>query len=164
MTRTTRRDLAALSAGALFGAGLAISGMTKPSKVLGFLDLFGAWDASLMFVMLGAIGVHWLAYRFIRGKNMPLFADKFTLPTRRDLDMKLLLGAAIFGVGWGLAGYCPGPSLTSLAAGSGSASLFAAAMLLGMLVTARLERSPRIARRARSQADAQRDPRPTQRR
>jgi uncharacterized membrane protein YedE/YeeE len=130
----------ALLSGILFGAGLVVSGMTQPQKVIGFLDLFGAWDLSLAFVMVGAIGVHLVAYRFIRGRRSPFFGSAWSLPTRRDIDLKLIVGAALFGVGWGIAGYCPGPSITSLATGARSVLVFVAAMLIGMWLAARLER------------------------
>jgi uncharacterized membrane protein YedE/YeeE len=139
MSPSAGRALAALVAGGMFGTGLVLGGMTNPRKVLGFLDIFGRWDASLVFVMLGAIAVHAGAYRLLRGWPAPLYAERFALPTRRDVDMKLLSGAAIFGIGWGLVGYCPGPALTSLAGGGLAASLFVAAMSAGMLLTARLE-------------------------
>lgn len=142
-----RRGLAALGSGLLFGTGLLISGMTRPEKVIGFLNLFGTWDASLMFVMLGAIAVHAVAYRMVRGRSAPLYGPKFALPTRRDIDMKLLLGAAVFGVGWGLAGYCPGPGLVA-AVSSGGALVFVGALLAGTWLTAQLENwrsSPRTA-------------------
>ncbi|HKU37775.1 MAG TPA: YeeE/YedE family protein [Polyangiales bacterium] len=138
MNRPVLRDSSALAAGLLFGAGLLVSGMTNPRKVLGFLDVFGAWDASLMFVMLGAIGVHLFAYRMIRGRSAPLFAPKFVIPSRRDVDAKLLIGAALFGAGWGLGGYCPGPGIVSLPGGSGAA-VFVLAMLTGMFATGKLE-------------------------
>lgn len=137
---TRARDLlAAVGSGALFGAGLVLSGMTRPEKVVGFLDIGGAWDPSLAFVMAGAIAVHALAYRWVRGQRAPLFAAKFNVPTRRDVDFKLLLGAALFGAGWGMGGYCPGPGIVSLASGGAGPVVFVAAMLLGMLATARLE-------------------------
>jgi uncharacterized membrane protein YedE/YeeE len=139
MNRSVLRDLSALVAGLVFGAGLTVSGMTRPQKVLGFLDVFGRWDASLMFVMIGAIAVHLIAYRLIRGRNAPLFAAKFAIPTRRDLDAKLLIGAALFGVGWGLGGYCPGPGIVSLPAGGAGAAVFVCAMLTGMFGTGKLE-------------------------
>jgi uncharacterized membrane protein YedE/YeeE len=132
-------ELSALAAGLLFGGGLAVSGMTRPQKVLGFLDVFGHWDPSLMLVMLGAIGVHLFAYRLIRGRSAPLFAAKFAVPSRRDLDAKLLIGAAVFGAGWGLGGYCPGPGIVSLPGGGMGALVFVGAMLAGMLGTGRLE-------------------------
>lgn len=129
----------ALLGGSLFGAGLVLSGMTLPSKVRGFLDFAGAWDPTLMFVMGGAIAVHALAYLLIRGWSTPLFASRFQLPTRRDLDAKLLIGAAVFGVGWGVGGYCPGPALVSLTTGASSVLAFVAAMLLASWITGRLE-------------------------
>ena len=124
-------------AGALFGAGLLLAGMTRPDKVIGFLDLFGRWDPSLMFVMAGAIAVHLVAYRLVVKRPRPLFDAGFHLPTRRDLDARLLAGAAIFGVGWGLGGFCPGPGLVSAAAG-GDALVFVVTMTAGMLLQHRL--------------------------
>ncbi len=131
----------ALGAGAIFGVGLAVSGMTKPSKVVGFLDLFGAWDASLAFVMMGAIAVHLVAHRLVTRRASPLFDRRFHLPTRQDLDARLVLGAAIFGVGWALAGFCPGPALVSAASGSFAAIGFVAAMTVGIKVEHALSRS-----------------------
>jgi len=130
----SRANLAALLSGLLFGVGLGVSGMTRPEKVAGFLDVTGRWDASLAFVMAGAIAVHTLLYRLVRRRPSPIFDEKFHVPTRRDLDGKLLFGAALFGVGWGLGGFCPGPALVSAAAGQGSALLFVAAMLAGMVI------------------------------
>jgi uncharacterized membrane protein YedE/YeeE len=134
------RGLTAFAAGAVFGVGLLVSGMSKPEKVLGFLDVTGRWDASLTFVMAGAIGVHFIAYRLIRGRASPLLDAKWALPTRRDIDFKLVLGAAVFGLGWGLGGYCPGPALVSLGSGAAGAVVFTAAMLLGMVAASRVER------------------------
>jgi hypothetical protein len=129
----------AFVSGVLFGVGLVLGGMTKPQKVLGFLDVFGAWDPSLAFVMLGAISVHFVAYRLIRGSAAPLFADEFALPNRRNVDVKLVLGSAVFGVGWGLAGYCPGPAIVSLASGSRAVALFVSTLLIGLFVAGKLE-------------------------
>lgn len=128
-----KSKLFALGAGALFAVGLAVSGMTLPSKVTGFLDVAGAWDASLAFVMMGAIAVHFVAQRIIRKRPMPLFDTKFHLPTRKDIDPRLVAGAALFGVGWGLGGYCPGPGLVSAASGSPGALVFVFGMTMGML-------------------------------
>jgi uncharacterized membrane protein YedE/YeeE len=139
--RAGLQALVAFGSGALFGAGLLLSGMTRPQKVLGFLDVFGAWDASLAFVMVGAIGVHLLAYRFIRGRPAPVLARDWALPTRRDVDFKLVLGAVIFGIGWGLAGYCPGPAVVSLGSGALGVVVFVVTMLLGTLAASRLERA-----------------------
>ena len=120
-------------AGAVFGAGLIVSGMTRPEKVVGFLDLRGAWDPSLAFVMAGAATVYALLFRVIRNRRDEPWLDvKFHLPVRRDLDAPLIIGAAVFGVGWGLGGLCPGPGLVAAASGSGSGLAFVAAMLAGM--------------------------------
>lgn len=128
-----RSNALAAAAGALFGVGLAVAGMTRPGKVIGFLDLTGAWDASLAFVMVGAIMVHFIALRLIKRRGAPLFDQTFHLPTRRDLDPRLLTGAAVFGIGWGLGGYCPGPGLVSAGAGSVPALVFVVGMTIGMV-------------------------------
>ncbi|MEZ4361297.1 MAG: DUF6691 family protein [Kofleriaceae bacterium] len=121
-------------AGAMFGLGLLVSGMTQPAKIVAFLDVSRGWDPSLAFVMGGAVAVYSLVFRVVRRtRNAPWFDRGFHLPTRRDLDFGLIAGAAIFGVGWGLGGFCPGPGLVAAASGSGSAVLFIAAMLVGML-------------------------------
>lgn len=122
----------AFGSGALFGAGLVVSGMVKPAKVVGFLDFAGKWDASLMFVMAGAVAVYLVAYRLITRRRAPLFDTRFHIPTRKDIDLRLLAGAAVFGVGWGLGGYCPGPGLVSIGAGAIPALVFVAAMTAGM--------------------------------
>ena len=129
-----KRNAAAFGAGALFAVGLALSGMTRPAKVVGFLDLAGDWDASLAFVMMGAIAVHFVAYRVVLRRPAPLFDVRFHLPTRKDIDLRLVLGAALFGVGWGLGGYCPGPGLVSAAAGSLGAIVFVVGLTVGMLI------------------------------
>jgi hypothetical protein len=129
-----RSNMAAFAAGAVFALGLAVSGMTKPSKVVGFLDLAGAWDASLAMVMVGAVAVHLMTQRVIRRRGAPLFDTTFHVPTRKDVDVRLLAGAAVFGVGWGLAGFCPGPGLVSAASGVPNALWFVAAMTLGMWI------------------------------
>ena len=128
--------LTSFVAGLVFAIGLGISGMTRPVKVIGFLDFFGAWDASLAFVIIGAIGVYFAAYRMSAMMASPVLAPKFALPTRRDLDGKLLLGAAIFGAGWGLGGFCPGPAITALASGAIPVLIFVGAMGLGMYLHA----------------------------
>lgn len=124
--------LTSFISGMVFALGLGISGMTRPIKVIGFLDFFGAWDASLAFVMIGAIAVYFVAYHWSRKMPSPLLAADFSLPRRDDLDANLILGAAIFGAGWGLGGFCPGPALTSLASGASAVLLFVAAMVVGM--------------------------------
>lgn len=122
----------ALVSGLLFGFGLVLSGMTQASKVIGFLDVTGAWDPSLAFVMIGAIGVHALAYRRVHAMPSPWLGGRFGVPTRADIDARLIIGAALFGVGWGLAGYCPGPALASISTGSAEILIFSGAMLAGM--------------------------------
>ncbi len=124
--------LVSFISGGVFAVGLGISGMTRPIKVIGFLDFAGKWDASLAFVMIGAIAVYSIAYRLVRRRSTPVFAEKFSVPSRMDVDRKLILGAALFGAGWGLAGFCPGPAITALASGSAPVAVFVAAMAAGM--------------------------------
>lgn len=132
------------SSGVLFAIGLGVSEMTKPSKITGFLDPFGAWDASLAFVMIGAIGVYVVLHRGITKRSAPLFASHFHLPTRNDLDARLVIGAALFGIGWGIGGYCPGPGLVSAASGSLPAVVFVLSMAAGMKIEHALgQRKPR---------------------
>lgn len=119
--------------GLLFAGGLGLSGMTLPSKVVGFLDLFGTWDPSLALVMVGAIGVYRVAFRISRSRARPLLADAYRLPTRRDIDRRLLGGATLFGVGWGIAGFCPGPAIVTAGSGSWLSVLFVVSMAGGML-------------------------------
>ena len=120
--------------GVVFAVGLGIGGMTQPAKVIGFLDFAGNWDPSLAFVMIGAIAVHSILYRVIRKRPSPLFSQVFSLPTRTDIDLRLVGGAMIFGLGWSIAGFCPGPALTSLASGNLSLVIFTVAMIAGMLL------------------------------
>jgi uncharacterized membrane protein YedE/YeeE len=129
-----KANLAAFSSGLLFAIGLAIAGMTQPSKVIGFLDFFGDWDPSLMLVMVGAIAVHLVLLRVVLKRRSPLFADAFRIPTRRDLTPQLVIGASLFGVGWGLGGFCPGPAVASVGTLGAHALTFVATMALGMLV------------------------------
>jgi uncharacterized membrane protein YedE/YeeE len=140
VSRVWKQGLLGLAAGALFGIGLVLGGMTRPRKVIGFLDFGGNWDPSLACVMLGAVAVHFLGYRVAQGRAAPLLGDEFALPTRRHIDARLVLGSAVFGIGWGLAGYCPGPALVSLGAGNLGALVFVATMLVGMLAAGRAER------------------------
>ena len=128
----SRLTLAALLAGALFGLGLALSGMTDPLRVLGFLDLFGQWDPALLFVLGGAVATTAMAFRFVLRRPHPVLAERFLVPDARAIDAPLLAGAAIFGIGWGLAGYCPGPALAGLGALSREALWFVPAMVAGM--------------------------------
>lgn len=128
-----KRLVPPLVSGLLFGAGLALGGMTNPRRVRGFLDLFGEWDPTLVFVMIGAVLVMAIAWRIRARMRAPLFGERFSLPDRSDLDPKLIAGAALFGVGWGLAGLCPGPAVATLVFGFWQAWLFFAALLAGML-------------------------------
>lgn len=133
------RLLAAFAAGLLFGAGLALSGMTDPAVVLGFLDIAGVWNPTLAFVMGGALAVTFVGYRMVLGRGRAVLEPRLALPTARAIDAPLVGGAALFGVGWGLAGYCPGPAIASLAGAQPGTIVFVAAMLVGM-VAARLLR------------------------
>ena len=134
-----RQLLIPLVSGTIFGAGLTIGGMTDPARVRGFLDLFGAWDPTLAFVMGGAVLVMAVAWMVQRGMQRPAFADTFALPDRNDLTPRLIGGSALFGIGWGIAGLCPGPGFAALAIAPASAAIFVAAMLAGMLVVRMLE-------------------------
>lgn len=129
-----RRLLPPLASGILFGVGLTVSGMTDPQRVRGFLDVFGDWDPTLAFVMGGAVLVMAVAWRFQARMAKPVFGETFSLPGRSDLDPRLLAGAVVFGIGWGVAGLCPGPALASLALSPVNAIPFVAAMLAGMLL------------------------------
>ena len=124
--------LAALLAGLLFGAGIALSGMINSAKVLNFFDLAGSWDPSLAFVMAGALTVAFVGYRLVLRRPRPLLGDRFHLPTRRDLDLRLIGGAALFGIGWGIAGFCPGGAIPALGLAQPDALIFVAAMLAGI--------------------------------
>jgi uncharacterized protein len=127
-----KASLTSFISGIVFALGLGISGMTRPIKVIGFLDFFGSWDPSLALVMIGAIGVYFLAYRWSLTLTSPVLAAKFSLPMRSDLDWRLVTGAAIFGAGWGLGGFCPGPAIVSLASGAVPVMVFVAAMAFGI--------------------------------
>jgi len=122
--------------GLIFGLGLVIAGMSDPAKVLNFLDLAaiptGGWDPSLAFVMAGAIAVTFIGFRLVLQRHQPIFGGKFHLPTATDIDARIIAGPAIFGVGWGLAGFCPGPAFTALTTGGGAALMFVTAMMVGM--------------------------------
>lgn len=135
--------LSGFLAGVLFGLGLLLSGMANPAKVLGFLDLAGRWDASLALVMVGAIGIALLPMTWARRHSVALLGGRMQLPARRDIDRRLVGGSLMFGVGWGIAGICPGPALVLLVGGYWQAWLFVAAMLVGMLVFSAVEASRR---------------------
>ena len=136
-----QRAVAGLGVGVLFGMGLAVSQMANPEKVLAFLNLAGTWDASLLLVMGAATGIAFVGYRWATN-NAPLFESRHYLPTARDIDFKLIGGALIFGVGWGLAGYCPGPAITGLGSGSAEPFIFVGTMVVGSQI-ARLVQAPR---------------------
>ena len=121
----------AFAAGVVFAIGLGVAGMTQPAKVIGFLDFTGAWDPSLAYVMAAALAVTFVAYRAILRLRGPLLGSEFHLPTRKEVSFRLVAGAAIFGVGWGLAGLCPGPALVALVTAAPSVLLFVAAMTAG---------------------------------
>jgi uncharacterized membrane protein YedE/YeeE len=128
------RMLVNLLTGTLFGLGLAVSGMVDPAKVIGFLDVAGDWDPTLAFVMGGALLVTIPAFRLIFKRPRPVLADDFELPTKQEVDTRLLGGSALFGVGWGLSGFCPGPAVTALATGLTPVFAFLAAMVVGMAI------------------------------
>ena len=129
-----RSGFVALVTGVIFGVGLTLSGMVEPLKVVGFLDVAGAWDPTLGLVMGGALAVTGLAFPVILRRGRPLWAEAFSLPTRQDLDARLVAGSLLFGIGWGLGGFCPGPALASLALGASGSWVFVAAMAAGMLL------------------------------
>jgi uncharacterized protein len=130
------RDIVAYFSGLIFAAGLAIGGMTMPSKVIGFLDFFGAWDPSLIFVMFGAIAVFAPVVWMTRSLRRPLLVPSFSHPKAGEVDGTLLLGAAMFGIGWAIAGFCPGPAITAIGAASSTALWFVPSMAIGIVVAA----------------------------
>ncbi|MDJ0678950.1 MAG: YeeE/YedE family protein [Xenococcaceae cyanobacterium MO_167.B52] len=129
-----KQKLIALLSGLLFGFGLSLSQMIDRDRVLGFLDVAGDWDPTLLFVLGGAVGVTVIAFRFVLRLPQPIFNSKFYLPTRKDIDLPLILGTAIFGIGWGIAGYCPGPGITALVLGTPNPVLFVIAFIVGSLI------------------------------
>ena len=131
IVRSRAFGAASFVSGLVFGVGLVLAGMTDPRKVLGFLDVAGAWDPSLAFVLGGAVGFSAVAFRGALRRTRPWFAEVFRLPSRTDLDAPLVIGAALFGIGWGLVGYCPGPAIVSLAWGNAEAWVLVPAMLVG---------------------------------
>lgn len=138
MSASVLKTLLGYVAGLLFGLGLAISGMTDPARVLGFLDIAGAWDPTLMFVLGGAIVTTFIGYRLVFRRSSPLVGSVFQLPTKQELDGKLLGGAALFGIGWGLSGYCPGPAIASIGGLSLPLLAMLATMVLGWFVAKRV--------------------------
>jgi hypothetical protein len=145
MNRNSVHRLSEFFVGLLFGWGLLISGMTDPGKVIGFLDLAGAWDPSLALVMGGAIAVGFFAFGTAKKRTLNFFGGALHLPTSRDIDKRLVLGSLLFGAGWGLAGFCPGPGIVSMAAGQPKAAVFVVAMIAGMVVFEWLDRLGRRA-------------------
>ncbi|EED33519.1 gene II and x protein [gamma proteobacterium NOR5-3] len=133
------KPLAGLLSGIIFGFGLALSGMSDRDKVLGFLDIFGDWQPALLLVMAAAVTVTLLGFAVVRRQRKPLFAPSFYLPTARAVDAKLLGGAALFGMGWGVYGFCPGPAFTALFYGDTDTYYFVLAMITGMWIASRLE-------------------------
>lgn len=142
----------ALAAGLLFGLGLTVSGMTQADKVISFLDLKEAWDPSLAFVMAGAIAVHLVLFRLILKRESPLFGARFGIPSRTDIDLRLVGGSALFGIGWAIGGFCPGPGLVSAASMAPKALVFVASLTVGMLIFQLVERGlapkPKLAEEA----------------
>jgi uncharacterized membrane protein YedE/YeeE len=135
-----KTSLAALLSGIIFGLGLSISEMINPARVIGFLDITGEWDLTLLLVMGSALAFTIIGFPLITRKAHPLFAEKFTLPTKKSLDMPLISGAVLFGIGWGLAGLCPGPAIAGLASLQPDMFLFVAAMIVGQLIGIQLEK------------------------
>lgn len=129
-----KRAIASLVVGFIFAIGLGVSGMVRPEKVIGFLDFFGNWDPSLVFVMVGAILVHAVSYRFIKKNKSPILDNQWHVPTKIEITPALIFGSILFGIGWGLAGYCPGPAITSLATFQQSSFVFVLSMLVGMIL------------------------------
>ena len=134
-----------LLSGLVFGLGLTVSGMADPAKVLGFLDLAGAWDPSLAFVMAGAIAVAAFAFALAKKRTVSMLGAAMKLPTSRDIDRRLVMGSMLFGIGWGVAGFCPGPGLVALGMGELKALVFVVAMLVGMGIFELIERRKRAA-------------------
>lgn len=137
-----------LALGLLFGLGLVVSGMSDPAKVLNFLDLFGTWDPSLAFVMGGAVIVGFIGFRLVLRRDAPIMGGTFHLPAKNDIDSRIIVGPAIFGVGWGLGGFCPGPALTALGLGEAGTLAFLPAMFLGMWAARAASERPVLVRPA----------------
>lgn len=132
--------------GFIFAIGLGISGMTQPQKVVAFLDLFGSWDPSLLFVMVGAIAIHFVSYKLIRKRKSPLFATDWQVPTKKEITPALIVGSLIFGIGWGLGGFCPGPALASLASLDYRPFIFVGSMLVGMILFKQVDKTLKLKR------------------
>ncbi len=139
-----KNAIAALVVGFVFAIGLGLSGMTQPQKVIGFLDLFGQWDPSLIFVMVGAIVVHFITFKVIRKRNSPLFSSQWHVPTKKEITPALMIGAFIFGVGWALGGFCPGPAITSMASFDKTPFVFVISMLVGMFLFRQVDKKLKL--------------------
>lgn len=139
-----KNAIAALVVGFVFAIGLGLSGMTQPQKVIGFLDLFGQWDPSLIFVMVGAIIVHFITFKVIRKRNSPLFSSQWHVPTKKEITPALMIGAFIFGVGWALGGFCPGPAITSMASFDKTPFVFVVSMLVGMVLFRQVDKKLKL--------------------
>lgn len=139
-----KNSIASFVVGFIFAIGLGISGMTQPQKVVGFLNLFGGWDPSLIFVMGGAVAVHFVTYRLIRKRSSPLLATSWQVPTKTEITPALVIGAVLFGIGWGLGGFCPGPAMTSLMSFESRPVLFVVSMLVGMLLFKAVDKKLKI--------------------
>ncbi|MBB3148101.1 hypothetical protein FHS21_004544 [Phyllobacterium trifolii] len=138
MTRQLLQPIAALVSGTVFGFGLVLSGMLNPARVQGFLDIFGVWDPSLAFVLGGAVMVAFIGVRTMYRLDKPAFDETFQVPTKKRIDAPLVFGSALFGLGWGIGGFCPGPAVASLSVGLTESFLFVAAMLVGMTIHDRI--------------------------
>lgn len=137
--RKIERTLVAFFVGLVFALGLAMAGMTQPQKIIDFLDPWN-WDPALLFVMMGAVGVHAIAYPLVRKRKSPLFDTEWHIPSRKDITPRLVLGSALFGIGWGVGGFCPGPGLAALVSGDLRAVTFVATMIAGMFLFIRTEK------------------------
>lgn len=150
-----KQNLIAAFAGLLFGLGLALSQMTDPARVLGFLDLAGIWDPTLIFVLGGAVGITVVTFRFILRRANPYFAPAFRLPTKTDIDRPLIVGAGLFGIGWGIAGYCPGPGITALVQGIWNPILFVTALFVGSFLYDRFTNPTKFERQSERQVQTE---------
>jgi len=141
-----KENVAAGIAGLIFGLGLVFTGMTQPQKVVGFLDLFGSWDPSLAFVMGGAVTFHLVTFHLVRRRQTPLFVNQWHVPTKTKITNSLMIGAILFGAGWGLSGFCPGPAITALVSLEPSVFIFVGSMLSGMVIFKILDKKLKLNR------------------